>query len=54
MFEEESRKTINSSRSSSCAGASGQIDVTLSNTYGFGMDLENLQDVKADLQVSIK
>lgn len=43
-------KMQNSNRSS-CSGASGQIDITLGNTYGFRMDLENLQDVKANVQV---
>lgn len=44
------KKPLDKSRSSYNNG-SGEIDITLANTYGFRMNLENLQDVKAEIQV---
>lgn len=44
------QKSSDNSRSS-CNDGSGQIDVTLANTFGFRMNLENLQDVKTEVQV---
>lgn len=44
------KKPLDNSRSSYNNG-SGEIDITLANTYGFRMNLENLQDVKAEVQV---
>lgn len=49
----KANKSLNTSRTSTCSGGSYQIDgPTLENAFGFRMNLENLQDVKTDKQVT--
>lgn len=46
----DQNKSHDNSRAVNTVG-SGRIDATMNDTYGFKIGLENLQSVKADVQV---